>query len=368
MKRALLLLTFAVTGCAIERDMAEDDDLGVEEDSVVVDTRDPIARAQYDANAKFATNYRARCTKTTSGRPRVLVTGFGRFLDNETNATGQLVSAMVSATYPRTARPTGVDDPAPQTAVTQKTVTMKGIAVDVCAMVVPVFWDLAAVLAIKEIESFAPDLVVMNGIAGSTQPLWFELGGVNRAMTLEDGSDVLHPQAPAGQSFAKLVPSALVRDEKRSNLLSWRAVKDATIRSIDAHRNDLESGRTFGEIVFGAQLAGYPRSGNTYLCNNLAYVVGYAMGYPGRTLTLMQASHPIAGRINRVRVAITRDLRSIPRVFIHWPAALQGAHLLSAADVLKGAIAGQILATRAGDRSTPGENGAAEIQPEGGTF
>jgi pyrrolidone-carboxylate peptidase len=298
----------------------------------------------------------------------VLVTGFGRFLDNETNATGQLVSAMVSATYPRTKRPVGVDDPAPQTVVTQKTITVSGVgAVDVCAMVVPVFWDLAAVLAIKEIESFAPDLVVMNGIAGSEQPIWLELGGVNRAMTLEDGSDVLHPRAPDGQTFAKLVPSALVRDDRRSNLLSWNAVKASASRAIAAHRADLESGKTFGEILHGVQLAGFPRSGNTYLCNNLAYVVGYAMGYPGRTLTLMQSSNPIAGRTNRVRVAITKDLRSIPRVFIHWPSTLAGAHLTGAADVLRAAIAGQLLATRSGDRATLGVNDLAEIAPEGGT-
>lgn len=368
MTRLAVLAAALAIGCAAERAEGEDDDLGVDEDSVVIDTRDPAARAQYDANVAFATRYVARCQKT-AGRPRVLVTGFGRFLDNETNATGELVSSLVGASYPRTSRPEGVDDPAPQTRVTQRTITVPGVgSVDVCAMVVPVFWDLAAVLAIKEIDAFAPELVVMNGIAGGAQPIFLELGGVNRAMTLEDGSDVLRPRPAAGATFAKLVPSAAAADERRGNLLSWSAVKGAASRAIDGHRADLESGRTFGSILSGVQLAGYPRSGNTYLCNNLAYVVGYAMANPWRTLTLMQASHPLAGRINRVRVRITKDLRAAPRVFVHWPSELRGAHIDAAADVLRGAISGQILAARAGDRPTLGANSTAEIKPEGDTF
>jgi hypothetical protein len=368
MPRIVLLAAALAIGCAAERAEDSEDDLSIDADSVVIDTSDPAARAQYDANVTFATRYTARCTKTT-GRPRVLVTGFGRFLDNETNATGQLVSSLAGATYPRTSRPAGVDDPAPQTVVTQRTISVPGVgSVDLCAMVVPVFWDLAAVLTIKEINAFAPDMVVMNGIAGGTQPIFLELGGVNRAMTLEDGSDVLRPQPATGASFAKLVPSASAADEKRSNLLSWNAVKLAASRSIAAHRNDVEAGRTFSSILSGVQLAGYPRNGNTYLCNNLAYVVGYAMAYPWRTLTLMQASQPLAGRTNRVRVQLTRDLRAVPRVFIHWPSELAGAHLPAAADVLRSVISGQILATRAGDRPTPGNNAAAEIKPEGDTF
>lgn len=368
MRPLLTLLACSMIGCAAERLADEDDEMTIDRDAVVIDTSDPAARAQYDANVKFATSYVARCKKTI-GRPRVLVTGFGRFLENETNATGQLVSSLVEAKYPRTSRPVGVDDPAPQTAVTQKTITVANVgAVDVCAMVMPVFWDLAAVLAIKEIDAFAPDMVVMNGIAGTTQPIYLELGGVNRAMTLEDGSDVLKPQPNEGASFAKLVPSAAASDEKRSNVLSWAAVKSSALKAITAHRNDLESGKTFGEILSGVQLAGFPRGANTYLCNNLAYVVGYAMAYPNRTLTLMQASVPLAGRINRVRVKVSRDLRAVPRVFIHWPSALAGAHIPAAADVLRSAIGGQLIAARGGDRPTAGTNDRAEILPEGDTF
>lgn len=78
------------------------------------------------------------------------------------------------------------------------------------------------------------------------------------------------------------------------------------------------------------------------------------MGNPNKTLTLMQASVPLAGRVNRVRVTIKRDLRAVPRVFIHRPSTLTGAHIPAAADVLRAVIGGQILATRSGDRATAG--------------
>lgn len=176
-----------------------------------LDTRSARARAQYDANARFAVGYAARCA-VRSARPRVIVTGFGRFLDNPTNATGQMVSALVpAAVYPVTESPAeGAPDlPAPQTSVAVGTVEVPGVgAVDVCAMVLPVFWDLAAILVLKEIERFQPSMVLMNGIASPRQDLRVELGSMNRAMTLPDGSDVLVPQPPAGQRFAPIVPSA----------------------------------------------------------------------------------------------------------------------------------------------------------------
>lgn len=82
-------------------------------------------------------------------------------------------------------------------------------------------------LALKEAQRFGPDLVVMNGIAGPAQDLWIELGAVNRAMTLRDGSDLLVPRAPAGQSYAPLVPSATAAERVRGMLLSWDEVRAA---------------------------------------------------------------------------------------------------------------------------------------------
>src|SRR5437868_5361428 len=89
---SLLSSLVVLAGCAVSSEHgAGDESLDVTDDAVVVDTSSPEARAQYDADVAFASKYVARC-KSTSGRPRVLVTGFGRFLENETNATGMMVS------------------------------------------------------------------------------------------------------------------------------------------------------------------------------------------------------------------------------------------------------------------------------------
>ena len=341
------------------------------EDAVTVDTSSPAARAQYDANVAFALGYRARCAPR-AGRRRVLVTGFGRFLDNPTNATGRIVSTLVpEAHYPVTERPPKgeVDQPAPQTSVARGTITLPHAGeVDVCAMVLPVYWDLAAILAIKEIDSFGPELVVMNGIAGPEQDLWIELGSVNRAMSLRDGSDVLSPVVPSGREFAPIVPSASQSDTLRGMLLSWTAVRDAARAEITRQSHVIESGRSLGDILGGAKLAGFPRDGNTYLCNNVTYAVNYAMSYPGRTLTLLQASAPRRGSINRVTVKTTRDLRAVPRTFMHWPSRLEGSHLEAAASVMRAVIDAQLTSLRGGETPSRGTNDRAEIAATGGTF
>lgn len=338
-------------------------------DGVVVDTSNGEARAQYDANVAFARSYRARCTPSRSSRPRVLLTGFGRFLDNPTNATGMLVSTLVpAAVYPNTTRPPSgmVDAPEPQTSVARRTLSIEGVGdVDVCAMVLPVYWDLAAVLVIKELQSFSPELVVMNGIAGERQELWLELGAVNRAMPLVDGSNVLAPLVPEGARYATLVPEG---ERERGLRLSWGAVQRAVHDEVRAQGAVLQSGVRFDELALGALRGGFPRGSNTYLCNNLAYTVSYAMNHPSQSFTLLQASRALAGRTNRVTVKLTRDLRRAARVFVHWPSALEGAHLSAGAAVLRALVGAQLRATRSGDAATEGTNAQAEIAPSGDWF
>ncbi len=363
------LAALLITACS--PDDGADDDAPVE-DAVTVDTTSAAARAQYDANVAFALGYRARCT-ARSGRKRVLVTGFGRFLDNPTNATGKIVSALVpAARYPETTRPPRgtVDPPGPQTSVAQGTISLpRSGEVDVCAMVLPVYWDLAAIVTLKEIDAFGPDVVLMNGIAGAEQDLWIELGSVNRAMSLRDGSDLLEPVARQGQAFAPIVPSASASDAARGMLLSWGAVRDAARAEIALRGDVVEGGRRLGDVLTGARLAGYPRDGNTYLCNNITYAVNYAMSYPGRTITLLQASAPKRGAVNRVPVRLSRDARGVPRTFMHWPSRLEGAHVDAAAGVVRAVLDAQLAALRAGrDPPTRGSNDRAEIAASGGTF
>jgi pyrrolidone-carboxylate peptidase len=374
----LAALALGMAGCASDAGEAGD---GVDdaEDAVVVNTSSPRARAQYDANVAFATAYKSRCTfpQTPAGttpRPRVLVTGFGRFLDNTNNATGRIVTALVpGAEYPQTTPPEpgpqgwAVDPPEPQTRVTVGRIELPRMgAVDVCAMVVPVYWDLASILVAKEIDAFRPSLVLMNGIAGSRQDLWIELGSVNQAMPLEDGSDALKPLPPTGKSVAPIVPSASRADQHKGLLLSWNAVRDAATKEIEAKKDVDDDGASFSDLLPGVKLAGFPRSSNTYLCNNITYVVNYLMSYPGRNVTLLKASTPVSGKANQVRMKISADVRKTPRVFMHWPSDLADhpAHVKVAAGVMATVIDTQLAA----GSPTVGDNAMADVTLSGDTF
>lgn len=343
-------------------------DVGEQEsdDAVTVDTSSPMARAQYDANVSFAKNYVARCKPQANGHKRAIITGFGRFLYISENATGRIVSSVIpAAKYPLTTPPADdqVDDPAPQTSVAVGTIhTAHAGDVDVCAMIVPVYWDLAAILIAKEVDAFGPNLVVMNGVADSEQDLWIELGGINRAMTENDGSNRLQPIATKGQTSIPLVPSGSLL---AGNLMSWKTVEQAAAAIVTKHGSDVEENRRFDEVLTGAKLAGFPRSGNTYLCNNVTYTTNWLMGHSGSSITLLKASKPVSGKTNSITIKIARDTKKVPRTFLHWPSTLTGKHITDAADVLQSVLDAQLSAP---DAPTVGTNSMAEIQASGGTF
>ena len=358
------------TGCATETSDPESS-----EDEIRVDTSTREARRQYDANVAFATSYLPRCTRPTSrlDRPRVLVTGFGRFMNIRNNATGRIVSALVpGAEYPETAPPAWgeVDEPGPQLSVASTSLELPGVGeVDVCAMILPVHWDLAAILIAKEAEAFRPTFVLMNGVAGARQPLWVELGAINRASRSADGSSQLRPADPSpdsGERYAKLVESAAENEEAQPNLLSWSAVQRSARDAIERHRGEIEGGVSFEDIVTGADYARFPRLSNTYLCNNVTYVTGWLMTHPRRDVALLQASHPVPEAINDVRVRLDADLSDVPRVFVHWPSDLADKHHEAGADVMKSIIAAQLRATKDGDVPTPGDNALAGPNTQGG--
>ena len=360
----------AGAGCAANVDDPQGD-VGSSEDSVKVDTSSPLGRAQYDANLAFAKGYKPRCAPRTAGRPRVIVTGFGRFMSITNNATGRMVSSLSGVAYPETTPPGEgqVDPPAPQLAVTTTTLDLPHAGkVDVCAMILPVYWDLAAVLIAKEVDAFGPSFVLMNGVAGDRQPTWIELGSVNRAAPLDDGSNQLRPVVGKNQSYAPIVPGASKADGARGLLLSWDHVRTAAAAAIQTHAADMEGDERFDAFVPGVELAGFPRESNTYLCNNVTYVTNYLMSYPGKSVSLMQASVKKAGAANDLSVTIKRDVKDVPRVFMHWSSALAGAHVTAGADVMRNVIDAQLTAKAAGEAPTMGNNTRANPDLAGGAF
>jgi pyrrolidone-carboxylate peptidase len=293
MKLSLLFFSAMLAGaCAAPTD---DDGSAAGEDAVVVDTSDPLSRAQYDADVAFAKGYVPTCTKPEgSTRPRVIVTGFGRFHAISDNATGHILERVVPGLiYPKTNVPPDgqVDPPGPQTVVKLSTMTLPGAGeVDVCGMIVPVYWDLAAILIAREVETFEPSMVMMDGVDSDRQPLLLELGSVNRAETSSDGSGLLTPVVPAGRDDAPIIRSAPASDQEKGLLLSYEAVRAAAKAAIDAKADVVEGDKKVPEILQGAKLAGFPRSVNTYLCNNISYILNYLMSYPGKSVTLLKPS------------------------------------------------------------------------------
>jgi hypothetical protein len=258
------VLVLGAAACAAPSDPAS------QEHDVKVDTQTDLAWAQYRANRDFAEGYEARCPAREPGatRPRVLVSGFGRFQSQRINATGLVVSELLpELDYPFTEPPLAgaIDPPEPQLAVASGIVHLPQVGeVELCAMVLPVFWDLAAYLVLREAERFDPDLVLMNGVAGSRQKLWLELGAVNLAKRLEDGSNILEPL----ENMSPLVPEAADEEQARGNLASWEAVREAALAAIANHAAVESDGERLDEVLRGAAFAGFPRNSNTYLCNN----------------------------------------------------------------------------------------------------
>jgi pyrrolidone-carboxylate peptidase len=328
---------------------------------VKVDTSTDLAWKQYVANLEFAQSYQPTCVFDEQRlRPRVLVTGFGRFQSKSINATGQLVSELLSELdYPMTERPPQgqIDPPGPQTAVAHGIVSLDGVGeVDVCAMVLPVFWDLATILIAREIDAMAPDFVLMNGVAGWRQPIWMELGAFNRAKSSDDGSDILHPLEPN----AVLISEAPV-DDARPNLASWQAIRTAADEMLQTHAELEQDGVLLSDVLETALFAGFPRHSNTYLCNNTTYSVGYLMDHPGEVVRLMEASDTREGVDDHFAVTIERDSSTVPRLFMHWPSNLEDEHLGAGASVLRGVMAAQLMAIADGDLPTRGDNALSEL-------
>ena len=363
-----LLLSFglgcalAATACTAESTPSS---LTASEDEVRIDTRSPLARAQYDANLAFARGYRPICTtRRTPGVKRVLITGFGRFLAIADNASGRVVSALTGVRYPETEAPAAgaVDAPGPQLSVGVSRVRWpRSGSVEICAMVLPVMWDVAPLLLLRELEAFRPDVVLMNGVAGERQDLWIELGAVNDARPLEDGSGI---QTPYDQrNAAGDVPILRNAPRTHPNRMSWSW---ATERARAALQIEAAADPELGAVLTGVGLAGFPRASNTYLCNNLTFVTSYLMDAAGAPANLLVASDPIEGRANSVRVALRGAYADVPRTFLHWPRELTfEGRPQKAARVLE-ALADAQLAATAEHPAIPGDNALAAAELAGG--
>lgn len=368
MKRALAALSLAAAACSATPDP---DSTSA---AVVVNTDGEAQRAQYDANIAFARSYRARCPQSGSG-PRVLVTGFGRFASVRRNPTGMMVSTMVAnAPYPESPEvPAGsVDPPGPQLSVGANEVILTGgKKATVCGMILPVYWDLAAYLIAQEIEAFRPDFVLMNGAEAKTtswlgndpvQPLVVELGSINLASFFSDSSGLLKAEGASAREGVPLLASE-PRGDATGSLLSFAAVRKAALVALDKEKAEGGDKGPFGQVASGVKFQRFPRTDpteNAYICNNVTYVTNHLMAHPGKTIPLLQASHPAQGKPNDLPTVIRGDFTRVPRVFLHWPADLVHGYIAPGARVMQSVIEAQLEALEAGDAPILGRNDMAD--------
>ncbi|MBK6698056.1 MAG: hypothetical protein IPG50_38610 [Myxococcales bacterium] len=327
--------------------------------ALVIDTGSEDARRQHDVNLAFARNYQARCPTTPASRPRLLLTGF------VFNATGSMVGEVVpEAKVSGGFRGGGVVAPATQLGVGSRLLRLPGVDADVevCALTLPVAWDLAAVLVLRELDAFAPNFVMMNGIGGAREKVWLELGAMNAALVSEDGTNTIRPAGDPSK-YVPLVPSASADEYLRPNLLSWAAVQNAGRDAIAKASRRGGFGVSFDDVVFGVTLAGFPRGGNSFVCNNITYTVGYVMDHPEKATRLLESSRGDAG----VDVRLSRDYSAVPRVFVHWPFEIAPSFVGAGSDVLKAMAGAQLGALARGDQPTRGENAAADPTLRGGS-
>jgi len=263
---------------------------------------------QHDANVSFARAYVGRPATRTAGRKRVLVSGFGRFPSHDSNATATLVARLAGLEAPRAPTSGPVDDPAAHVLVADFALRLpRAGVVDARVVVLPVFWDVAPLIALREIDAFRPDVVMMNGIGRDDQPIVLERSALNRAAARDDAT------LRVRGSGAEIV------------------VGGARVRSLSCAAADV--------VAAAGMELGEAREDNAYLCNQLAYVVEHAMASPERVLRVLRRSPEDEG----VELAIG-DLRATPRMFVHWPAALSEAGLDAAAGVIRRALDAQLCA------------------------
>jgi hypothetical protein len=144
-------------------------------------------------------------------------------------------------------------------------------------------------------------------------------------------------------------------------LASWDAMKDAAHAAISEDANVLEDGTAFSKVLTGTRLAPFPRTSNTYLCNNVTYVTNYLLDNPGKRVSLLQASKKVSGKPNDVGVTLVGDFSKVSREFIHWPSELRGKHVDAAARVIAAIIDAEL-----GGKPERGNNAKASSDLSGG--
>jgi len=252
------------------------------------------------------------CEDVGSHGRRILISGFGRFSGAAFNISGAVIRSMADPGFwPSefdSRSTTAAAGAAPQAGhlsahdhggwTAQRTLTIDGEIFEVCFVLVDVLWDLSAAIILHEAERFRPDLILMTGRGAQSHSATIEAGALNVASAqagfAADGQ-VLANNSPLSRWVLPIPETGETPPPEIAMTWDGAALADGL--------SPLMAAMPGGFQVTAAHAA---RPENTYICNNVSYVVLNALqGFP---VTL-------AGDLLR----LTPQLQESRAGFFHYP-------------------------------------------------
>lgn len=203
--------------------------------------------------------------KPKTNHPRVLLTGFGLFKNVSFNISGVLADNFIHQP------PYQLEGKILESHFGAKSQTqvleVAGQMIEVCSLVLDVSWDLSAALTIKYAESFRPDFILMMGRGDSPYTAIFENGALNLTHSLggfgPNGEYLGDKNLPISK---KILPETLSPPGEVS--FTWNP------QEIEKDLNDKIASISKRLSIMFPENA---RSTNRYICNNISYLVQYAV-------------------------------------------------------------------------------------------
>ncbi len=216
--------------------------------------------------------------ETPNPKKRILIQGFGPFSVGKPNISGVVAATLGN---PKTwrdsesiANPLGTpgetengqpDDLAAR--ALQRTLTYNGISYEICSVITEILWDFTPAVVLYEASQFQPDLIIMSGRGTLNNVLRFEVGAINRAVSLS-GYDENGNMFPVDEKPER----ALILPEKNgvngTIQMSWHPQQ--IVEHIGPALKFLAD--SFGKTQqTNVQKNADPN--NTYICNNVSFIV-----------------------------------------------------------------------------------------------
>jgi pyrrolidone-carboxylate peptidase len=273
---------------------------------------------------KYASYVKMRASRSLSGcsaggeaSRRVLISGFAPFQTDGKNISGLVADALGNQTFFKSGMRisdmgtfSGAgeinDNPGEfQARATQRTIVYNALSYELCTLVLPVQWDLAAAIILYETKIFSPHLIIMSGRDGKSHGLRLEAAAINSALNAPgfdtNGDSLGDKNQPITSPILPTGP-----DVSPNIAMTWKPAQLAPKVSLALNKmNEIVGTPASNAYVALPQQSADPS--NNYICNNTSFVVLH--GLRGVSLELAGGSlklHPEAQK-------------NIAAGFLHYP-------------------------------------------------